>query len=119
MVTLPVQTVWMLVNIGLFIGFFIQFQTFDQYFYMRQRTKVCSVSCLCAPVYSRSILFMYICLTFCAYTLQYACASKRVVHPFMYTAKGSHFYTFNQGVSYSESSDPRRLQKCQSNTFEN
>ena len=34
------QTVWMLINIGLFVGYFVQFQISDRYFYMRQRTKV-------------------------------------------------------------------------------
>ena len=47
------QTIWMLINIGLFVGYFVQFQTSDRYFYMRQRTKVSitfTVLCSCSVV---------------------------------------------------------------------
>lgn len=36
----PVQVIWVITNIGLFVGFFLSFQLRPQYHYMRVRTKV-------------------------------------------------------------------------------
>ena len=44
---------WTLVNVGLLVGYFIHFQIDDNYFYMRQRTKVTipsSAVCVCMLV---------------------------------------------------------------------
>ena len=60
----------MLINIGLFVGFFVQFQTFDQYFYMRQRTKVICTITTAALLYTLNYvinplyecMYMYVCM---------------------------------------------------------